>query len=90
MANDTNNDIRDTALPDYLGDWRGSLVNQPGIVPPLLPQLRSLHIMYDVRLSAIKYLCPLSPPDLLVPSVSAVTLLVGREMLEIIESGSWG
>lgn len=44
--------------------------------------------MYDVRLSAIKYLCPLSPPDLLVPSVSAVTLLVGREMLEIIESGS--
>ena len=89
MTNNSNNDIGNTALvlPDDVCDCWGPLVNELGIVPPLA-QLGGLHVMHDVRLPAVKYLGPFSPPDLLVPSVGAVALLFGREMLKVVESGS--
>ena len=89
MTNNSNNDIRHTALllRDNLGYRRGPLVDEAGIVPPLT-QLGRLHIVDNVGLPALEYLGPLSPPDLLVPSVGAVTLLLGREMLKVVESGS--
>lgn len=87
MTNNSYNDIWNTALPDNVCHRRGPLVNEPGIVTPVT-QLGGLHIMHDVRLSALKYLGPFPPPDLLVTSVGAVALPLGREVFKVVESGS--